>query len=43
MATGNRHQKNLSLNMRPDYPQKMFNDKRTSFPLLMETLAMGSD
>jgi hypothetical protein len=26
--------------MRPDYPQKYFNDKRYSFVLLMEALAM---
>jgi len=28
--------------MRPDYPQKIFNDKRHNFVLLMETLAMHS-
>lgn len=28
--------------MRPDYPQKLFADKRTDFPLLMEALAMLS-
>jgi hypothetical protein len=28
--------------MRPDYPQKIFNDKRSNFHLLMETLAMHS-
>jgi hypothetical protein len=26
--------------MRPDYPQKYFNDERHSFVLLMEALAM---
>jgi hypothetical protein len=28
--------------MQPDYPQKVFNDKRSNFVLLMETLAMHS-
>lgn len=28
--------------MRPDYPQKLFTDKRINFPLLMEALAMLS-
>jgi hypothetical protein len=28
--------------MRPDYPQKLFTDKRSDFVLLMETLAMRS-
>jgi len=29
------------MQMLPDYPHKLFNDERLSFPLLMETLAMG--
>lgn len=28
--------------MRPDYPQKYFNDKRHNFVLLMESLAMDA-
>ena len=28
--------------MRPDYPHKLFKDRRGQFNLLMETLAMGS-
>jgi hypothetical protein len=28
--------------MRPDYPHKIFNDKRTRYYLLMESLAMRS-
>ncbi len=28
--------------MLPDYPHKIFSDHRTSFNLLMETLAMDS-
>ncbi len=28
--------------MRPDYPHKLFNDHRSHFSLLMETLAMDS-
>lgn len=27
--------------MLPDYPHKFFNDERSQFNLLMETLAMG--
>lgn len=27
--------------MRPDYPHKIFTDKRNHFELLMETLAMN--
>jgi hypothetical protein len=29
--------------MLPDYPHKLFTDKRNHFELLMETLAMQSD
>ena len=29
--------------MRPDYPHKLFNDHRSHFNLLMETLAMDAD
>ncbi len=32
----------ISLHMRPDYPHKLFNDHRTNFNLLMETLAMDN-
>jgi hypothetical protein len=28
--------------MQPDYPHKVFNDKRMGYCLLMEALAMGS-
>jgi hypothetical protein len=28
--------------MRPDYPHKLFNDHRSNFNLLMETLAMDT-
>ncbi len=28
--------------MRPDYPHKLFNDHRSNFSLLMETLAIDS-
>jgi hypothetical protein len=28
--------------MHPDYPHKLFNDRRNHFNLLMETLAMDS-
>jgi hypothetical protein len=28
--------------MQPDYPQKVFNDKRNNFVLLMEALALHS-
>jgi hypothetical protein len=28
--------------MSPDYPHKIFNDKRAFYCLLMETLAMGA-
>lgn len=28
--------------MRPDYPYKLFNDHRSHFNLLMETLAMDT-
>jgi len=29
--------------MQPDYPHKIFSDKRMGYCLLMEALAMGSD
>ena len=28
--------------MIPDYPHKLFNDKRSNYPLLMETLAIDA-
>jgi hypothetical protein len=29
--------------MQPDYPHKLFSDKRISYTLLMDALAMGSE
>jgi hypothetical protein len=41
-GAGNRVQYLPLYSMQPDYPQKVFNDKRSNFVLLMETLAMHS-